>query len=138
MGFKQTFVNVKTVKNLDDVDLNEEKKSCSSGFEQHYQDIIEVINMQYDGSQLDTVNPLVYQIVKMDETQLSKFIIGIESSCSNKDEKNIEEYQKLEQTISKRENKKEAILEYIKAGTTSISFATSLLTLAKTILRLVM
>ena len=44
MGFKQTFVNVKTVKNLDDVDLNEEKKSCSSGFEQHYQDIIEVIN----------------------------------------------------------------------------------------------
>lgn len=25
MGFKQTFVNVKTVKNLDDVDLNEEK-----------------------------------------------------------------------------------------------------------------
>ncbi len=138
MGFKQTFVNVKTVKNLDDVDLNEEKKSCSSGFEQHYQDIIEVINMQYDGSQLDTVNPLVYQIVKMDETQLSKFIIGIESSCSNKDEKNIEEYQKLEQTISKRENKKEAILEYIKAGTTSISFATSLLTLAKTILGLVM
>ena len=138
MGFKQTFVNVKTVKNLDDVDLNEEKKSCSSGFEQHYQDIIEVINMQYDGSQLDTVNPLVYQIVKMDETQLSKFIIDIESSCSNKDEKNIEEYQKLEQTISKRENKKEAILEYIKAGTTSISFATSLLTLAKTILGLVM
>ena len=138
MGFKQTFVNVKTVKNLDDVDLNEEKKSCSSGFEQHYQDIIEVINMQYDGSQLDTVNPLVYQIVKMDETQLSKFIIGIESSCSNKDEKNIEEYQKLKQTISKRENKKEAILEYIKAGTTSISFATSLLTLAKTILGLVM
>ena len=138
MGFKQTFVNVKTVKNLDDVDLNEEKKSCSSGFELHYQDIIEVINMQYDGSQLDTVNPLVYQIVKMDETQLSKFIIGIESSCSNKDEKNIEEYQKLEQTISKRENKKEAILEYIKAGTTSISFATSLLTLAKTILGLVM
>ena len=138
MGFKQTFVNVKTVKNLDDVDLNEEKKSCSSGFEQHYQDIIEVINMQYDGSQLDTVNPLVYQIVKMDETQLSKFIIGIESSCKNKDEKNIEEYQKLEQTISKRENKKEAILEYIKAGTTSISFATSLLTLAKTILGLVM
>ena len=138
MGFKQTFVNVKTVKNLDDVDLNEEKKSCSSGFEQHYQDIIEVINMQYDGSQLDTVNPLVYQIVKMDETQLSKFIIGIESSCSNRDEKNIEEYQKLEQTISKRENKKEAILEYIKAGTTSISFATSLLTLAKTILGLVM
>ena len=138
MGFKQTFVNVKTVKNIDDVNLNEEKKSCSSGFEQHYQDIIEVINMQYDGSQLDTVNPLVYQIVKMDETQLSKFIIGIESSCSNKDEKNIEEYQKLEQTISKRENKKEAILEYIKAGTTSISFATSLLTLAKTILGLVM
>lgn len=138
MGFKQTFVNVKSVKNLDDVNLNEEKKSCSSGFEQHYQDIIEVINMQYDGSQLDTLNPLVYQIVKMDETQLSKFIIGIESSCSNKDEKNIEEYQKLEQTISKRENKKEAILEYIKAGTTSISFATSLLTLAKTILGLVM
>lgn len=138
MGFKQTFVNVKTVKNIDDVNLNEEKKSCSSGFEQHYQDIIEVINMQYDGSQLDTLNPLVYQIVKMDETQLSKFIIGIESSCSNKDEKNIEEYQKLEQTISKRENKKEAILEYIKAGTTSISFATSLLTLAKTILGLVM
>ena len=138
MGFKQTFVNVKTVKNIDDVNLNEEKKSCSSGFEQHYQDIIEVINMQYDGSQLDTVNPLVYQIVKMDETQLSKFIIGIESSCSNKDEKNIEEYQKLEQTISKRENKKEAILEYIKAGTTSISFATSLLTLAKAILGLVM
>ena len=34
--------------------------------------------------------------------------------------------------------KKEAILEYIKAGTTSISFATSLLTLAKTILGLVM
>ena len=138
MGFKQTFVNVKTVKNIDDVNLNEEKKSCSSGFEQHYQDIIEVINMQYDGSQLDTVNPLVYQIVKMDEIQLSKFIIGIESSCSNRDEKNIEEYQKLEQTISKRENKKEAILEYIKAGTTSISFAASLLTLAKTILGLVM
>lgn len=137
MGFKQTFVNVKTIKNLDDISLNEEKKSYSSGFEQHYQDIIEVINIQYDGSQLDTLNPLVHQIIKMDETQLSKFIIGIESSCANKDEENIEEYQKLEQTISKRENKKDAILEYIKAGTTSISFATSLLTLAKTILGLV-
>lgn len=137
MGFKQTFVNVKTIKNLDDISLNEEKKSYSSGFEQHYQDIIEVINIQYDGSQLDTLNPLVHQIIKMDETQLSKFIIGIESSCINKDEENIEEYQKLEQTISKRENKKDAILEYIKAGTTSISFATSLLTLAKTILGLV-
>lgn len=137
MGFKQTFVNVKTIKNLDDISLNEEKKSYSSGFEQHYQDIIEVINIQYDGSQLDTLNPLVHQIIKMDETQLSKFIIGIESSCTNKDEENIEEYQKLEQTISKRENKKDAILEYIKAGTTSISFATSLLTLAKTILGLV-
>lgn len=56
--------------------------------------------MQYDGSQLDTVNPLVYQIVKMDETQLSKFIIGIESSCSNKDEKilkNIRNWNKLSQ-----------------------------------------
>ena len=121
-----------TVIKVVDLNTNEEKEEYAN------KDIIEVINMQYDGSQLDTVNPLVYQIVKMDETQLSKFIIGIESSCSNKDEKNIEEYQKLEQTISKRENKKEAILEYIKAGTTSISFATSLLTLAKTILGLVM
>lgn len=138
MGFKQTFVNVKTVKNLDDINLNEEKKSCNSGFEQHYEDIIEVINMQYDSSQLDKLNPLVHQIIKMDETQLNKFIIGIQSSCSNKDEKDIEEYQKLEQTISKKVNKKEALLEYIKAGTTSISFATSLLTLAKTILGLVM
>jgi len=134
MGFKQTFENVKTVKNLDNISLNAEQGSSNSGFEQNYSNIFEVINVQYDGNHLAVVDSLVQQILKMDEDQVDKFIDELKLHCSSEDDKESTEYENLERAISKKIDKKNAILEYIKAGTTSMSFATSLLTLIKTVL----
>lgn len=134
MGFKQTFSNVKSVKNLDDVSLCEGRGESGLSFEQNYRDVLDVINLQYDGSHLAIVNSLVEQIMKMDEKGMDRFAEGICLHTSAESEREFVEYQKLEHAISQKEDKRAAILEYIKAGTTSMSFATSLLTLLKNIL----
>lgn len=134
MGFKQTFENVTTVKNLDDISLNVKQDSSSPSFEQSYSNIFEVINVQYDGNHLVVVDSLVQQILQMNEEQMGKFIEGIKLHCLSENDKESSEYEKLERVVSKKVDKKSAILEYIKAGTTSMLFATPLLTLIKTVL----
>lgn len=129
MAFNQTFNNVKTVKNFDDSNSSKD----ISGFNQTYNDVIEVINAQYDSKTLDTINPLVKKILDMDEIQAEKLYEIIKSNNSGIGSS---DYNRLKTILSDKKNKKDAILEYIKTGTVSLAFANALLAIIKTFLGL--
>lgn len=129
MAFNQTFNNVKTVKNFDDSNSSKD----ISGFNQTYNDVIEVINAQYDSKTLDTINPLVKKILDMDEIQAEKLYEIIKSNNSGIGSS---DYNRLKTILSDKKNKKDAILEYIKTGTVSLTFANALLAIIKTFLGL--
>ncbi len=132
MAFNQNFKRVTEVINIDNPLLD----NGGDAFKQTYDEVIKVINTQYDSSHLVAISPLVQNIIVMDEVQTEKFYDEIvkKSSASNNNE---DEFIKLKQHMSNKKNKKEAVLEQIKTGTITLAFANTLLTIAKNILGLV-
>lgn len=132
MAFNQNFKKVTEVINIE----NSSSGDGGDAFKQTYDEVVKVINTQYDSSHLDAISPLVKNLIAMDEVQTEKFYDEVinQSSVSNSNE---DEFIKLKQHMLNRKNKKEAVLEYIKTGTTTLAFANILLTITKTILGLV-
>ncbi len=132
MAFNQNFRKVTEVINIENSSLGD----GGDAFKQTYDEVFKVINTQYDSSHLDAISPLVKNLIAMDEVQTEKFYDEVinQSSVSNSNE---DEFIKLKQHMLNRKNKKEAVLEYIKTGTTTLAFANILLTITKTILGLV-
>lgn len=132
MAFNQNFKKVTEVINIENSSLGD----GGDAFKQTYDEVFKVINTQYDSSHLDAISPLVKNLIAMDEVQTEKFYDEVinQSSVSNSNE---DEFIKLKQHMLNRKNKKEAVLEYIKTGTTTLAFANILLTITKTILGLV-
>ncbi len=132
MAFNQNFKQVTEVINIE----NSSSGDGGDAFKQTYDEVVKVINTQYDSSHLDAISPLVKNLIAMDEVQTEKFYDEVinQSSVSNSNE---DEFIKLKQHMLNRKNKKEAVLEYIKTGTTTLAFANILLTITKTILGLV-
>lgn len=132
MAFNQNFKQVTEVINIE----NSSSGDGGDAFKQTYDEVFKVINTQYDSSHLDAISPLVKNLIAMDEVQTEKFYDEVinQSSVSNSNE---DEFIKLKQHMLNRKNKKEAVLEYIKTGTTTLAFANILLTITKTILGLV-
>lgn len=132
MAFNQNFKQVTEVINIENSSLGD----GGDAFKQTYDEVFKVINTQYDSSHLDAISPLVKNLIAMDEVQTEKFYDEVinQSSVSNSNE---DEFIKLKQHMLNRKNKKEAVLEYIKTGTTTLAFANILLTITKTILGLV-
>lgn len=129
MGFNQKFGKVTEVINIDDPSLGDGGDS----FKQAYDEVFKVINSCYDSTRLDAISPLVHNLIAMDDEQTKKFYDEIVKRSTSSDN-DVEEFNKLNQQLSGKINKKEAVLEYIKAGTTTLTFANTLLTIAKTIL----
>ena len=132
MAFNQNFKQVTEVINIE----NSSSGDGGDAFKQTYDEVVKVINTQYDSSHLDAISPLVKNLIAMDEVQTEKFYDEVinQSSVSNSNE---DEFIKLKQHMLNKKNKKEAILEYIKTGTITLAFANTLLTIAKTLLGLV-
>ena len=132
MAFNQNFRKVTEVINIENSSLGD----GGDAFKQTYDEVVKVINTQYDSSHLDAISPLVKNLIAMDEVQTETFYDEVinQSSVSNSNE---DEFIKLKQHMLNRKNKKEAVLEYIKTGTTTLAFANILLTITKTILGLV-
>lgn len=132
MSFKQNYKKVTEVVNIDNSSVTEGGEK----FTQSYDEVFKVINTSYDGSELSTINPLVEKIFSMNTDQAELFYKKVEEHCIASGE-NTTEFQELNQKIKEKNNKKEGILEYIKAGTVTLTFANSLLSIAKTILAFV-
>lgn len=129
MGFRQSFQNVTEVVNLENASVPEGGNS----FTQSYDEVLKVINTSYDGNQFNAILPLIESVVSLDEEQMERFYneISKHSADANGD---AEAFKVLNQTLVGKKDKKEGILEYLKAGTTTLTFANTLLTIVKNIL----
>lgn len=58
MAFKQNFKNVGVVKNLDGTN-KVSSESNSSGYEQDYENVKEVINLEYDSNAINDIKELI-------------------------------------------------------------------------------
>lgn len=129
MAFNQSFKKVTEVVNLE----NTSAASSGESFTQSYEEVLKVINTSYDSTQLNTIMSLVEQVISLNEEQTEKFYEEIVKRSAANDN-DAEAFRKLNQKVAGKSNKKEGILEYIKAGTTTLTFANTLLTIVKTIL----
>lgn len=129
MGFKQSFKKVTEVVNLENVSVPEGGDS----FTQSYDEVLKVINTSYDGNQLNAILPLIKNVVSLDEEQMERFYNEISKHSADVDG-DAEAFKDLNQKLVGKTDKKEGILEYIKAGTTTLTFANTLLTIVKSIL----
>lgn len=131
MAFIQDYKKVVKVINIDSLSDSESGES----FKQSYEDIYEVINTTYDTHQLEAINPLVEDIISMNNEQSDKFYSEIaKRSYAYNDDSG--EFLKLNKSIANTDEKKAGILEYIKGGTITVQFANVLLNLIKTIINM--
>lgn len=131
MAFNQSFKKVTEVVNIDSLSDSE----SGEAFKQSYEDVCKVINTTYDAYQLAAINPLVESIISMNDEQAEKFYseIAKRSYAYNEDSG---DYSRLNKSIANKDDKKAGILEYIKGGTITLTFANTLLNLIKTIIGL--
>lgn len=129
MGFKQSFKKVSEVVNLENTSVSEGGDS----FNQSYDEVLKVINTSYDGNQLNAILPLIESVVSLDEEQMECFYNEISKHSADVDG-DAGAFKELNQKLADKKDKKESILEYIKAGTTTLTFANTLLTIVKNIL----
>ena len=108
MAFNQNFKQVTEVINIE----NSSSGDGGDAFKQTYDEVVKVINTQYDSSHLDAISPLVKNLIAMDEVQTEKFYDEVinQSSVSNSNE---DEFIKLKQHMLNRKNKKEAVLDSV-------------------------
>jgi len=108
MAFNQNFKKVTEVINIENSSLDD----GGDAFKQTYDEVVKVINTQYDSSHLDAISPLVKNLIAMDEVQTEKFYDEVinQSSVSNSNE---DEFIKLKQHMLNRKNKKEAVLDSV-------------------------
>lgn len=133
MAFKQNFKNVGVVKNLDDTN-KVSSESNSSGYEQDYENVKEVINLEYDSNAINDIKEFYETILRMDSFQLQKFVEEIENRSKTGLDSENKEYKKLFEFLSNKRNKSEALLEYVKTGGATLTFLAALCNLAKTLL----
>ena len=132
MSFNQSFSKVTEVINID----NPSVPSSGDSFKQTYDEVLKVINTVYDSKELNTIAPLVDNVIALNKDQVELFYNEIVKRSSNTED-NAEAYNDLKQQLVGKSDKKEGLLEYIKAGTVTLTFANSLLTIVKTILGIV-
>lgn len=94
MAFKQNFKNVGVVKNLDDTN-KVSSESNSSGYEQDYENVKEVINLEYDSNAINDIKEFYETILRMDSFQLQKFVEEIENRSKTGLDSENKEYKKL-------------------------------------------
>ena len=133
MAFKQNFKNVGVVKNLDDTN-KVSSESNSSGYEQDYENVKEVINLEYDSNAINDIKEFYETILRMDSFQLQKFVEEIENRSKTGLDSENKEYKKLFEFLSNKRNKSEALLKYVKTGGATLTFLAALCNLAKTLL----
>ncbi|RGY01741.1 hypothetical protein DXA56_16950 [Blautia obeum] len=133
MAFKQKFKNVGVVKNFDDTN-KVSSESNSSGYEQDYENVKEVVNLEYDSNAINDINEFYETILRMDNFQLQKFIEEIENRSKTGLDSENKEYKKLFGFLSNKRNKSEALLEYVKTGGATLTFLAALCNLAKALL----
>lgn len=75
MAFKQNFKNVGVVKNLDDTN-KVSSESNSSGYEQDYENVKEVINLEYDSNAINDIKEFYKTILRMDRFPTTKICRG--------------------------------------------------------------
>ena len=132
MAFNQSYKKVVEVVNIE----NSSEVNSGDSFKQSYDDVLKVINAVYDNTQLNTITPLVEKIISLNEDQTEQFYNEIVKRSSDTGS-DAEAYRDLKQQLDGKNDKKKGILECIKAGTITLTFANSLLTVVKTILGLV-
>ena len=132
MAFDQSFDKVTKVVNIDNPSLS----AGGDSFKQSYGEVLEVINTLYDGTERNTITPLVENVIALNEAQTEQFYNEIVKRSSDTGDY-AESYKNLKKQLVGKSDKKEGFLEYIKAGTITLSFANTLLTVVKTILGLV-
>lgn len=132
MAFNQSYKKVVEVVNIE----NSSEVNSGDSFKQSYDDVLKVINTVYDNTQLNTITPLVEKIISLNEDQTEQFYNEIVKRSSDTGS-DAEAYRDLKQQLDGKNDKKKGILECIKAGTITLTFANSLLTVVKTILGLV-
>ena len=70
---------------------------------------------------------------KFTSEQVEMLFKEIDNRATNLNNSEYTHFKKISETAKKKENKLEAIVEYIKAGTATASFITALFTLAKSL-----
>lgn len=133
MAFKQKFKNVGVVKNFDDTN-KVSSESNSSGYEQDYERVQEVVNVEYDSKAIKDTKEFYETILQMDSYQLQKFVEEIENKSRTELDSEHKEYKKLSEFLSNKRNKSEALLEYVKTGGATLTFLAALCNLAKALL----
>ena len=118
--FNQNYKHVNIVENCDS-GANTEKSS----FIQNYDEVDKVKNI----SCLDLCDILN----KFTSEQVEMLFKEIDNRATNLNNSEYTHFKKISETAKKEENKLEAIVEYIKAGTATASFITALFTLAKSL-----
>lgn len=132
MAFKQKYSNVARVKNIEDVGITSENENYVS-FDQEYKDVLDVINLQYDSKSGDCIQAIIGILNRMSESQMNAFISELNKNSNNPFNQDSEEYKRLAQCMTKRNNKIEAFMEFLKTGGTALTFLTTVLNFAKAI-----
>lgn len=129
MAFEQYFNNVKTVKNIES---NDDCTTDTIKFKQEYGEVGEVLNLSYSSDEKNSLILLLSLIENLNPEQtksLEKKLLILESNPNN--DKGIK---KLIKNLRKDKDIKESIIEIIKSGTATISFATAICNLIKVII----
>lgn len=133
MAFKQNFKNVGIVKNFDDTNKSLGESNLSS-YQQDYEKVQEVVNLEYDSNAINNAQAFYETIIQMNSYQFQKFVEEVENRGKTGLYSDNKEYKKLFEFLSNKKNKSEALLEYVKTGGATLTFLAALCNLAKALL----